>query len=651
MILEFLEKIKNPENLKNLTFEQLNQLAKEIRQAISAQVRETGGHLGPNLGVVELTIACHLVFDLSKDRLVFDVGHQSYPHKLLTGRFSEFNTLRQKGGLSGYPHYDESVYDVFRTGHASTSISTSLGIARGYRSLNEKQLRNVIALIGDGSLTGGMAFEGLNHSGALKEKLIVLLNDNSMSISPTVGGLSNTFNRLRHNRVLGTIVNDIHAVVKKVPKFGNDASGFIQYFRNATRHLMSPGTLFNDLGFDYYGPVDGHNIKELKEALETAKTTKEPIVVHILTDKGKDYHPNGQVGETTVGPHALSPGTRLKEEKQKEGIVENASHNWSLAFGRILKEKAAIDSKICAITAAMAEGTGLISFGNSYKERFYDVGICEQHAVGLAAGLSYTGLKPIFAVYSTFLQRAIDQVFHEFLLQEKLPLLLCIDRAGLVGDDGPSHHGLYDIALLRAFPNMVLMAPRDEIELEEMIEWWRNNPCVAAIRYPRQNLKQLTTEEVLSQKKGRLPIHLGNAELLATSSEKKHRITITLFAYGSMVLVAEEVMKHFINSECVVQLVNARFAKPIDTTLLRTIFDNSNYVFTLEEGVVIGGLGTAVAEFLEDYRIEKPTNNPFLIRIGVPDKFIEHASRIEQMRECGLDVESIIEKIKSIIFR
>ncbi len=640
-----LNSLKSAHEVASLSKQDQKQLCEDLRNRINEVVRETGGHLGPNLGAVEIIVACHIAFDLSKDRLVFDVGHQAYPHKLLTGRNASFDSLRQKAGVSGYPHPEESEYDVFRSGHASTAISTSLGILEGFLADPKTAEQKVIALVGDGSLTGGMAFEGLNHAGHLKKNLIVILNDNSMSISPTVGALSNYFNRIRHHKLVKNIGKDVGNVVGKIPRFGKRLLQALHLLERQSRHFINPGQFFIDLGFEYTGPIIADHLDELVECLRLAARSKGPILVHVLTEKGKGYKPEGPEGKSIIGPHALSPGQRKKEEAQKQKLSEPASIpqvevpkpvpaalSYSAKFAQTLLKLSEANPKIRAITAAMEEGTALDQYRKVFPDRYYDVGICEQHATGFASGLAYTGLRPVFAVYSTFLQRAFDQVFHELILQGKLPVLFCIDRAGLVGDDGPSHHGLYDISYLRLYPNIIVMAPKDGTELEAMMAFGLTQEYTTAIRYPRDTIP---TEGTFSHQE---PIALGKPEILQEGK------TVALFAYGALVKNALEATKKLQAEGFTVTLVNARFAKPIDPESVKAIAKRHKAIITVEEGTIAGGYGSALLETLSD---AKALPEKFL-RLAVPDRLIEHASRADQLKECGLDAQNIYLQAKAL---
>lgn len=639
MAFPILDALGSPAELRLMPEATLRALCVELRERISSVVRETGGHLGPNLGAVELIVAAHLVFDLARDRLVFDVGHQAYAHKLLTGRHRSFDTLRQPGGVSGYPNPEESPFDVFRSGHASTAISTASGILEGFAALPETRGRKVLALVGDGSLTGGMAFEGLNHAGHLKKNLIVLLNDNRMSISPTVGALSAYFNRLRNLPQARNLQQDVRRLIERIPRIGGELSEAAGVLRRQGIHLMNPGQFFIDLGFEYLGPVEGHQLPRLVEALRLARDTEGPVLIHILTEKGKGYKPDPKAAEM-VGPHALSPGQREKEEEARNPAPREAALpeppapvSWSKAFARVLLRAARRDERVCAITAAMEEGTALDGFHKEFPGRYYDVGICEQHAVGFAAGLAEAGRRPIFAVYSTFLQRAFDQVFHDVALQGALPVVFCIDRGGLVGDDGPSHHGVYDIAYLRLFPNLMVMAPKDEEELEAMLAFALSQDRSCAIRYPRENVPPPGTFPP-SQ-----PIEAGKVEVLRRGG------AACLIAYGAMVATAMAAAERLSAEGLEITVVNGRFVRPLDGEGLVSLAQAHPALLTLEEGALPGGFGSAVAETLADRNLMPKR----FMRLGIPDRFIEHAPRAEQLAECGIDVDGVVRAVRSLV--
>ncbi|HMA99921.1 MAG TPA: 1-deoxy-D-xylulose-5-phosphate synthase [Spirochaetota bacterium] len=622
---QILDALKSPAAIRKMSFKKMYQLADDIRNRINEVVTESGGHLGPNLGAVETIIALHHTFNLKKDRLIFDVGHQAYPHKLITGRHNLFTKLRKKNGISGYPCQHESSYDVFRSGHASTSISTALGLLEGYRKNHKYKNRKVIAFIGDGALGGGMAFEALNHAGHLKKNLIVLLNDNHMSISPTVGALSANLNRILHNKLVKGASKELIEFIKKIPRFGNKLTYMLAAAENEIKHFVNPGQIFTDLGFDYLGPVDGHNLKKLINTMQHTKKINKPLLIHVCTIKGKGYKPHGRNSTGIIGPHALSGN------KKNDALI--AAHNlpsYSEYFADTLTRLAHKNKTITAITAAMAEGTKLIKFKNKFPKRFYDVGICEQHGLGFAAGLAKSGLKPVFALYSTFFQRTIDQLFHEFILQEEFSAVICLDRAGLVGDDGPSHHGIYDIALLRHFPDIILAAPKNGPELKMMLQYALRQRQTVIIRYPKE---KIPAAELLP---ACAPVKTGAFEYLVKGGK------ICLFAYGSMVIRAVKAAQKLKQNNINVSVVNARFAKPLAKQKIIKLAQKHKYIITLEEGTVINGLGTGIGEIINQVK------NTGIIKMGIPDQLIKQASREEQLEQCGLTVNAIIKTVKNL---
>lgn len=577
---QLLDQIKKPEDLKHLERSALDQLAAEIRQHIIATVLENGGHMASNLGVVELTIALHRVFDSPRDKLIWDVSHQCYTHKLLTGRVYDFGTLRQYRGLSGYTEPRESVHDVFTTGHVGTSISSALGIAAA-RDLQGADF-HVVAIIGDGSVTAGMALEAFNHAGYLQKRFIVILNDNEMSISPSVGAIANHLN---------------------------------------TPPAASP-TLWETLGFQYIGPVDGHDLDALEEHLRAAKAVADrPVVVHVRTQKGKGYHPAESDPEKWHGVAPKAVGVTLPHKKN--------APTYSQVFGDTVTAMARADKRVVAITAAMPSGTGLSGFARAFPERFFDVGIAEQHAVTFAAGLAAQGMRPVAAIYSSFLQRAYDQLIHDVALQN-LPVIFAIDRGGIVGDDGRTHQGAFDLAYLRSIPNFTVMAPKDEAELVEML-WTAltiNGPV--AIRYPRGAGEGVT----LPTQPQALPV--GRAELLRAGAD------LAILALGSMVYPAMEAAKALSSLGVEAAVVNARFVKPLDSGLLKSLALNFNRLVTVEEGVLAGGFGSAVLELLEARNLNYVT----LKRLGLPDEFVEHGDRSLFLKQYNLDAAGIVSVIQ-----
>lgn len=613
---ELLSKINSPADLRKLTVEQLPKLAQEIREEIIAVVAENGGHLAPSLGVVELTIALHYVFDTPADRIVWDVGHQSYAHKLLTGRREQFKTLRKKGGLSGFPKRAESEYDCFDAGHSSTSISAGLGMSVGL-ALNNDPAR-VITVIGDGSASGGMAFEGLNQAGEIKKNLIVVLNDNEMSISPNVGALSSFLSRKMTKKSYIAFKNEVQRFLRTVPGIGENIIQLVRRSEESFRGFISPSFLFEAFGFDYIGPIRGHRFDRLIEAFSNSRNVQGPVLVHVLTEKGKGYAPaeKNPVSFHGIGPFDIKTG---QVKKSKDGPP-----TYTAVFGETLAAMAERDQKIVAVTAAMPEGTGLDVFRERFPERFFDVGIAEQHAVTFAAGLAVEGFKPVVAIYSTFIQRGFDQIVHDVCLQN-LHVVFALDRSGLVGEDGPTHHGLFDLSFMRAMPNMTLMVPKDEGELRAMLSLALEHTGPIAMRYPRG--KGLG---VALASKGE-PLAIGRAEELRTGDD------VLILAIGPMVDPALQAAGNLDSEGVKAGVINARFVKPLDEDLILNRARAVPRVLCVEEGVIKGGFGSAVCELLAEDDI------PGLrfARLGVPDMFIEHGSQGELRSDLGLDAAGI----------
>ena len=616
----YLENINAPADVKALDVEQLDILAGEIREFIIKVLAKNGGHLAPNLGVVELSLALHKVFDTPKDKFIFDVGHQSYVHKIITGRRERFDTIRTYGGLSGFPKRQESEHDAFGAGHSSTSISAALGMAIA-RDLQGEDY-NVVAVIGDGSMTGGMSFEALNNAGDLQKKLIVILNDNEMSISKNVGAMSGYFSQLRSGETYNKIKKDIDGFLSKLDS-GKDLLKVLRRLKGSVKYLVVPTPIFEELGFTYLGPVDGHNVAGLIEILEAAKHIDGPVLVHVLTKKGKGYepaetHPNKFHG---TGPYDVATGKKI--------VNPEAPVSYTEAFGRTLVKLAEEQDKIVAITAAMPDGTGLSYFAEAYPDRFFDVGIAEQHAVTMAAGMAANGLKPVVAVYSTFMQRAYDSVLHDICMQN-LPVVLGLDRAGLVGDDGYTHHGVFDYAYLRSMPNMTVMAPKDENELRHMLHTALTHNGPIALRYPRGSGVGVP----MDQHTHSLP--LGKAEVLQEGEG------ICLWAIGSMVTEACRLAERLAGRGIKAGVVNMRFAKPLDEELLAEHARSYKKLVTLEEGVLAGGVGSAVLEFLNAQGLSQECE---VLRLGLPDSFVPHGDKKLLFRDLGLDQESMLKKV------
>ncbi len=616
-----LDKIKSPADLKGLSLKELRVLAGELREEIIATCAANGGHVAPSLGVVELTIALHRVFVSPQDKIVWDVGHQAYAHKLLTGRRERFRTLRKLGGISGFPKRAESPHDAFDAGHSSTSISAALGLAVG-RDL-KKAGNKVIAVIGDGSMTGGLAYEGLNNAGHLNKDLVVILNDNEMSIAENVGALSTLLSRTITSEFVHRIKKEMEGFLESLDGFGKNMLKIAKRAEESMKGLFTPGMLFEAFGFEYIGPIDGHNIELLLETLENVKRFDDAVLIHVLTKKGKGYRPAEENPELFhgVGPFDVATGKVLKGK--------GGAASYTGVFGGALKKIAAEDERVVAITAAMPDGTGLASFAQEYPTRFFDVGIAEQHAVTFAAGLAAEGYRPVVAVYSSFLQRAYDQVFHDVCLQN-LPVVFAIDRAGVVGNDGPTHHGVFDLSYLRLLPNMTLMAPKDENELQHMLLTAIAHDGPAALRYPRGSGVGVPLDQTFNA------IPLGKGEVLRSGDGG------VVLAVGAMVHPALEAAKALAAEGIDLTVVNARFIKPLDRELILSLAGSAGMIFTVEENTLLGGFGSSVLELLEEEGVEGVR----VVRFGYPDRYIEQGEQPELRRMFGLDSEGIAAGIR-----
>ena len=619
-----LDRIDSPEDLRKLDVSELPDLAEEIRQEIIRVVSRTGGHLAPSLGTVELTLALHYAFDSPRDKIIWDVGHQSYPHKLLTGRRDRFGSLRQLGGVAGFPRREESPHDAFNTGHSSTSISAALGMACA-RDFQGENFRT-IAVIGDGALTAGLAFEGLNQAGHLKRNLIVVLNDNRMSISKNVGALSQYLTRLLSAPTYQRLESEVWDIMGKIPAVGERARELASRALEGIRGMFVPGVLFEELGFKYFGPLDGHNVELLIDAFERLKLTEGPLLVHVVTTKGKGYAHAEDDAPKFHGVGAFDKTTGTLTSKPK-------ALSYTEVFGRTLSALAEADDRIVAITAAMPAGTGLAPFARYHPDRFFDVGIAEQHAVTFAAGLAALGMKPVVAIYSTFLQRAYDQIIHDVCLQ-KLPVRFMIDRGGLVGDDGPTHHGVFDLTFLRTIPNLVLMSPKDENELASMVRTaieYDEGPI--AIRYPRGAGHGVR----MDYEPAALPV--GGAEVLREGRD------LLLLAIGSMVGTALDAAELLSAEGIDAAVLNARFVKPLDSELILREVKRTGRVLTLEENAVAGGFGAAVLELLQARGVDDA-----VVRIaGLPDSFVVHGARGLLLEQCGLDSETVAARARELV--
>tara|TARA_B110000196_G_C21126720_1_gene656214 strand:- start:154 stop:1983 length:1830 start_codon:yes stop_codon:yes gene_type:complete len=603
--MTFLNKIDNPKDLKKLSRNELRDLVVELRDFIIKSVSETGGHLSSNLGVIELTTAIHYVFDAPKDKIVWDVGHQTYAHKILTGRRDKMYTLRQKNGLSGFPRREESIYDEFGTGHSSTSISAALGMAESLKL--KKSSNKAIAIIGDGAMTAGIAFEGLNNAGNSDNNILVILNDNDMSISKNVGALNNYLAKLLSGKLYGGIRESSKAVFSKVPPVLELAKKTEEHVKG----MVIPGTLFEEFGFNYIGPIDGHNLDTLIDTLSNIKELKGPQFLHISTKKGFGYKP------AEKDPNKFHGISKLGDKGS--GLFNKT---YTDIFSEWLMDTAKRDSKLCAITPAMSDGSGLNEFSRKYPKRFFDVGIAEQHALTFAAGLSCKEIKPVVAIYSSFLQRAYDQLIHDIAIQN-IPILFAIDRAGIVGADGPTHSGNFDISFLRCIPNLIIMAPSNGNECYQMLNSGFKYDGICAVRYPRG----FALGEIINKKLPDIPI--GKA-IKVKSGEK-----IAILAFGSMVNICEDVA-----DELDATLINMRFIKPIDKRMIKKIASTHDLIVTVEDNAVMGGAGSSVLEVISDHKIDCET-----LSIGIPDKFIEHGTQNEVYAMCGLSKASIIKKI------
>lgn len=606
--MSIIENIKSPKDLKKLSRDELKNLCGEIRQFIIESVSQTGGHLSSNLGVIELTVALHFVFDAPNDKLVWDVGHQTYAHKIITGRKNQMRTLRQKNGISGFPRRSESIYDEFGTGHSSTSISAALGMAESLKKNKSKS--KAIAIVGDGALTAGMAFEGLNHAGSTENNILIILNDNDMSISNNVGALNNYLTKLLSGKLYEGFKKSGKKVFSKLPPV-------LELARKTEEHMKGmviPGTLFEEFGFNYLGPIDGHDLDVLIDTLSNIKYLEGPQFLHVATKKGYGYKPAENNPNQYHGIGKFDPDLGLNQKKNTHLTYTEIFSNW-------IVKAAKIHSKLCAITPAMSDGSGLTKFAKKYPSRFYDVGIAEQHALTFAAGLSLSGFKPVVAIYSTFFQRAYDQLIHDIALQN-IPMLFAIDRAGIVGADGATHSGSFDISFLRCIPNIILMTPSNESDCTQMLSFGYRYKGICAVRYPRGFATSL-------EKKQFKKITLGKAITLREGKK------ICILAFGPII---NECIK--IAEKMNATLIDMRFVKPIDEEIIEQKSKNHDLIVTIEENSVMGGAGSAVNEVLAKKNITKK-----LLIIGMPDQFVEHGTQEEVLKACGLDALSIESKI------
>ncbi|MFW6006519.1 MAG: 1-deoxy-D-xylulose-5-phosphate synthase [Bacillota bacterium] len=620
---ELLNEINSPKDLKKIAKNELEKLSREIRTFLIESLAETGGHLASNLGVVELTIALHYHLNSPEDKIIWDVGHQSYTHKILTGRKNQFSKLRQKDGLSGYLKQSESCHDIIEAGHTSTSISSALGLAlaRDHKHKDNK----IYAVIGDGALTGGMAFEGLNHAGHLQKDLNVILNDNEMSIAANTGALSHYLSNIRTDPTINKLKDDLEFLINHIPKIGPTVTKTVERVKTGLKYLIIPGILFEEMGFTYLGPIDGHNIDELLDNFQKADRVNGPVIIHVNTSKGKGYklaeeNPKKYHG---ISPFEVSTG---KTKKNKENIT------YSEVFGQTLVKLGKTDKKIVGITAAMPQGTCIGMFEERFPERTYDVGIAEQHAVTLGAGLARGGMKPVIAVYSTFLQRAFDQIIQDVCLQN-LPVTLSIDRAGIVGRDGETHQGVFDISYLKMIPNMMIMAPKNENELQHMLYTAVNYKGPAALRYPRGEVKGVKLDSNLEE------VPIGKAEIIKEGNE------VVLLAVGSTVSRALRASDILATQGISAGVINARFVKPLDKEIIIKAAEKYNWIVTVEEHVLSGGFGSAVLELLTENNIQDIK----VKRIGLPDEFIPQGESGKILAEYGLDARGISIAVKELV--
>lgn len=613
-----LTQITNPSFLKRLDKEQMTELAKEIRKFLIENLSLTGGHIGPNLGVVELTMVLHKLFDSPEDKIIWDVGHQAYVHKILTGRAGQFGTLRQYKGLSGFPKMAESEHDVWETGHSSTSLSAALGMAAA-RDMQGGS-NHVIPVIGDGALTGGMALEALNHIGHLKTNMIVILNDNEMSIAPNVGALHHILGKLRTAGKYNSAKDELEYILRKIPAVGGKVAAAAERVKDSLKYLLVSGVFFEELGFTYLGPIDGHDFNDLERNLQYAKKVEGPVLLHVITKKGKGYRPaeNDKIGTWHgTGPYKIETGDFVKSP--------TTAPSWSGLVAETVRKIAREDKRVAAITPAMPVGSKLESFAAEFPERFFDVGIAEQHATTMAAGLATQGMKPFLAIYSTFLQRAYDQMLHD-ITRQKLNVFIGIDRAGLVGADGETHHGVYDISFLRHMPNLVIMMPKDENEGQHMVKTaLEYNEGPIAMRYPRGNGLGVIMDEKLKT------IPIGTWEILREGADG------SILTFGTSIPMALEAAEALAQKGIHVKVVNARFIKPLDTAMLDQLFRTGKPIVTVEEAALAGGFGSAVIEYAHDV-----SSNVSISRIGIPDEFIEHGSVDKLLEEIDFTVGNVV---------
>jgi 1-deoxy-D-xylulose-5-phosphate synthase len=619
---ELLSSIRSPHDLKRLSRKELERLAAEMREAICRVAGTRTAHFASNLGVVELTLALHTTFDFSRDRLIWDTGHQIYPHKMVTGRAGQFDTIRTKGGLMGYPNPHESPHDLFMTGHAGCSVATALGLKCGDDLVRPDEARNVVAVIGDGAFTSGIVFEAMNNTGGLKKKLTVVLNDNKMSICPRVGSMGDYLDRLRMTPFYAGLKTEIQRLLNKVPVLGDPAERFLAQMKDSVKAGLLGGMLFEELGFRYIGPVDGHHVRHLQQYLAMARDFERPVLLHVVTEKGHGFQP---AADDPASFHAPAPFFR--ENGSTIAFKTSRSRPYTEVARDAVIERMRADPRVAVITAAMCQGTMLEPVREEFPERFFDVGICESHAVAFAAGLAKAGMRPIVDIYSTFLQRSYDQVFQEIALQD-LPVVMLLDRAGLTGPDGPTHHGMFDLTYLRPFPNLVVMAPGDASDLSAMIEFALGHDHPVAIRYPKAAAETIAREPV--------PIEPGVAEVISHVADGTGTDG-TIIACGTLLGACIEAAEQLQDDDLNVGVINARCVKPLDNETILQAVRESPFVLTVEEGALMGGFGAAVLEAAADAAVDASR----IVRLGVPDRFIEHGTRTELLADLGLDSHGI----------
>ena len=625
---DILSKVNHPQDLKTLSLEELEQLGEEIRQRVLEVVDRNGGHLASNLGSVELTLALHKVFDVPNDRLVWDTSHQTYPHKLVTGRKDRFELIRTYGGICGFASHRESIFDLFDAGHAGTACSLALGVSTADRLQGRSEYKT-IAVVGDSAAAAGMTFEALNHGGENRQNMLVILNDNNMSINKAVGALSKYLTKIRTKPAYQDIKRELRTALSRIPVVGKHLEEVLGEVHDRFRDHLLPGTLFRELGYRYYGPADGHDLANLIQTLEDLKNIREPVLLHLNTKKGRGFE---AAEDDPVKYHALKdflPKKPGKKETESNGQPSSKKRpGYSSVFKEAIVDFGRKDRRICAITAGMPDGTGLLKFAEEFPDRYFDVGICEQHGAGFASGLAFGGMRPVFAIYSTFSQRAYDQLIHDVCIQEN-SVVFCLDRAGLTGEDGWTHHGVYDIAFMRCVPGMMLMAPRDGEELRKMLRLAIDQTTTpVAIRYPKASVPEFSVAREQQ-------LRIGKAEVMVEGEG------VALFAYGSMVEPAWAALEELAQNGIKATLVNARFAKPLDIELLESLCENHHTLVTLEEHVLMGGFGSAVTETLADKNIDYDR----ILRFGVPDDFITFGPRAQLLKDCGLSPAVIARRI------